>query len=76
MNKEKIVKIIQGYEHLDTDFVAIGCAEDIAEEILNALPEDTRIAELEAENACITDAYKLLIDKLNAEVPGETNISP
>lgn len=33
-----------------------------------------RIAELEAENARITDAYKLLIDKLNEE--DEINISP
>ena len=35
-----------------------------------------RIAELEAENARITDAYKLLIDKLNEEDEDEINISP
>ena len=33
-------------------------------------------AELEAENARITDAYKLLIDKLNEKDDNEINISP
>ena len=35
-----------------------------------------RIVELEAENARITDAYKTLITKLNAEDRSDINITP
>ncbi len=37
---------------------------------------ELRIAELEAENIRITDAYKELITKLNAEDRADINISP
>ena len=48
-----------------------------ADVAIKALEECKEIvAELEAENARITDAYKLLIDKLNKEDDNEINISP
>ena len=36
----------------------------------------TKAGELRAENARLTDAYKLLIDKLNAEEQADINITP